>query len=118
MEAEELLGQRLTQLREGKGWTLRHAAQLVGLSHHRLAELERGRSRGTNRPTRPSRAVVVKLAEAYGEPKNYMLELAGYAAERAEPDDSMRLAMDIMADFDGRQRRLALAMLRAIAAEP
>ena len=52
------LGELLKRLREAKGWTLRDAAEAVGVSHAAIRNLEGG--------AEPKRTTARKLAVAYG----------------------------------------------------
>ena len=114
MTREEAFGARIKELRQQKGLSLRKAANLIGLSHYRLDELEIGKSRSTGNPTRPSRDTVIKFAEVYGVPKDYLLELAGYARENPDLSDDEALLVDLFRGLDADQRALTLRLVRAI----
>jgi transcriptional regulator with XRE-family HTH domain len=110
----ERFGVRLKELREAKGWTLRRAADHIGISHRRLGELERGQSWGTGNPTRPSRETVVAIAEAYDMPRDFLLELAGFAREHADLTDSEAMLLATFRSLESAQQALALRLVRAI----
>ncbi|MFM1655535.1 helix-turn-helix domain-containing protein [Brevibacillus sp. B_LB10_24] len=70
------LGEYLRELRGNR--SLREIAELTGLSHTYIADVENGYRRGTNKPIKPSPETLRKLARAlkvnYGE----FLDKAGY----------------------------------------
>jgi transcriptional regulator with XRE-family HTH domain len=70
------LGQYLRELR-GKR-SLREIAELTGLSHTYIADVEKGFRRGTNKPLKPSPESLKKLSEALGAPYVELMVLAGY----------------------------------------
>lgn len=111
---EEAFGKKIKELRQQKGLSLRKAANFVDISHYRLDELEIGKSRSTGNPTRPSRDTVVKLAEVYGVPKDYLLELAGFARENPELSDDEALLVDLFRGLNEDQRELTLRLVQAI----
>lgn len=114
---EDYFGQRLRELREAKGWTLRKAGQVAGVSHQRIAELERGRARGTGNPTRPSRALVLELAKAYSVPQDSLLELAGYAVDRPELTSDAALLLDLYRGLDDKGKRIILSLAQILSTE-
>lgn len=118
MTPEQRFGEVIRELRQRKEWTLRRAAEAVEITHQRLAELERGVARGTSNPTRPTKEVVGRLAIAYGVPRDYLLELAGYARERPLVSDDDGLVLDLYHSLDDERRRVALGMLRLLAEGP
>ncbi len=101
--------------REARNWTLRVAAQHVEISASRLAEIERGVSYHTERPTRPTPDLVERIARAYDVPIDYALAEAGYS-----PHDGARLAPDaerlvsLFESLDPEHRDLALDFLRLL----
>lgn len=115
MTSEQQFGAKLRELRENKEWTLRRAAKAAGITHQRLAELEAGVARGTGKATRPSKDVVGRLARAYDVPKDFLLELAGYARERPLISDRDALLLDLFHLLSDGKQRLALGMLRLLA---
>jgi transcriptional regulator with XRE-family HTH domain len=111
---EELFGTKLQELRQAREWSVNKAAQVIGISRFRLDELERGESRTTKNPTRPTREVVGKLASAYGVPTDYLLELAGYAREHPELADDEALLLDLFRHLGVAERQLAIRLIHAI----
>lgn len=114
MGQDDRFAVQLKALREAKGWTLRRAADQIGISHRRLGELERGQSWGTGNPTRPSRDTVLAVADAYGEPRDYLLELAGFAPEQRELTNSEAMLLAEFRTLRPEQQELGLRLLRAI----
>jgi transcriptional regulator with XRE-family HTH domain len=75
------LGSYLLKLRQEKGWSLRRAAQEIGvLSHSRLQDFERGQDPHSAIPTRPTEAQLARMAKVYEVPVVHLLRLAGYSA--------------------------------------
>lgn len=74
----EHFGTFIFRLRETQGLTVRDAASRMGLTHSRLLNFEHGKDPHTGKPTLPSAEVVVRIAQAYGYPKDRLLILAGY----------------------------------------
>ncbi len=66
------LGERLSKLRAAKGWTMRAAAELAGISNPYLSQIESGKR------TSPHAAVLRRLAKAYDVPLPELLALAGH----------------------------------------
>ena len=101
--------------REARKWTLREAAGRIAISTSRLAELERGVSYHTERPTRPTQELVERIADAYGLPTDYALAEAGYP-----PSGSARLSPDaerlvsLYEGLDATHKELAIAFLRML----
>lgn len=65
----------LRKLRQAKGLGLREAAARAGLNHGYLSQLERGRV------AQPSPRVLRKLAEAYEEPYEVLMQEVGYLTD-------------------------------------
>ena len=101
--------------REARNWTLREAADHIDISASRLAEIERGVSYHTERPTRPTPELVERIARAYEVPVDYALAEAGYT-----PHDGVQLAPDaerlvsLFESLDRERRELALDFLRLL----
>ena len=114
MGREQEFGERLRGLRSEKGLSLRKAAALIGVSHMRLGELEKGISRTTYHRTRPTPELVGRIATAYGEPKDALLELAGYARERPELSYDDQLLLDLFHEIELDQRAMVLRIVRAV----
>lgn len=114
MTREATFGARIKELRIEKRLSVRKAALAVGISHHRLDELERGVSRSTGNPTRASRETVKKLAEVYVVPHDSLLELAGYAREHRDLNDEESLLVDLFRRLDDDQRSMAVRIMQAI----
>jgi transcriptional regulator with XRE-family HTH domain len=117
-EQEERFGKTIRALRHERSFSLRKAAGLVGITHPRLAELEVGRAVSTGKATRPSREVVKRLALAYGEPSDYLLELAGYSREHPDLTADESRALDLLRLLDDVRRKTAIKVLKALADEP
>lgn len=73
---EEQLNNILRQLR-GK-MSLREAAELSGLSHSYIRDLELGFNRSTKSPVKPSPDTLMKLATAYNFSYWNLLQMSGY----------------------------------------
>lgn len=71
-QTEELIAQRLSDARRGKGWTLTKAAATVGLSVTHLSRLEKAERQ-------PSIGVLIQLARSYG------LSLGELVGEEPQP---------------------------------
>lgn len=91
----ERLGSFLYGLREDRNLSQRAAAKLIGISQARLASLEQGKHTNTGRPTLPSPEVCVRLAAAYGQPKDVVLLLAGYTPWLLNADEAQALIKQI-----------------------
>ena len=111
---EEELGELLKRLRAERGWSRETAAKAIGISRNRLEELELGVTRGTGRPTRPSRENVVNLAAAYGLPRDFLLIRAGYVAENPELTEQESYVLTVFRTLDNDQQALAMRLLAAI----
>lgn len=72
----EKLGDRLRQVRQMRGWTLREAAKKAGISPAYLQKLERDQVRS------PSPNVLYGLAEQLKVPYSELMKLAGYVVPR------------------------------------
>ncbi len=72
------LGERLRELREAAGWSLREVATKAGVNHGYLSQLERGEV------SQPAPAMLHRLAEGYGESFVTLMRWAGYV----EADDA------------------------------
>ena len=66
------LGERLRELRERQGWSLREVAGRAGVNHGYLSQLERGEV------SQPAPSMLHKLSEGYGEPFVVLMRWAGY----------------------------------------
>lgn len=75
---DQLIGDRLRELRESNGWSLREVATKAGVNHGYLSQLERGDV------SQPAPAMLHKLSEGYDEPFGVLMRWAGYIEE----DDS------------------------------
>lgn len=67
LELEKLVGGRVRALREAAGLTQKQLADRLGISEHKLLNLERNRSR-------PNVADVIDVADALGVPAAFLLE--------------------------------------------
>lgn len=72
-------GDLIYRLRESKSLSQRAAARLIGISQARLVSLEQGTHVSTGRPTLPPAELTVRIAAAYGYPREKLLLLAGHA---------------------------------------
>lgn len=111
-------GSYLKAQRKARGWTLKEAADRIGTSTSRLAEVERGKSYHTEHATRPSRDLVERMAKAYELPADLLLIEAGYTpspAKELSPEASRMLLLFESLPLDRRQ--LALGILRLMAEE-
>ncbi len=69
---------KIKEIREQKGWSIRRAAKLIGISHTRLMELETGIS-SYRKKTKPSIENIVKIAKIYELSIVDLIKLAGIA---------------------------------------
>lgn len=66
-----MIGQRLKEIRKKRKYTLRKLANLTGLSHGYIADIERGRCN-------PSLKSLTKLAKSLGvKPEYFLAEMVG-----------------------------------------
>ncbi len=70
MSETETFGQMLKRLRDARGWTLREAADRLGISFPYLSQLEAGVAK------RPSEDLAKKIAEVFGENQEKVMFLA------------------------------------------
>lgn len=89
---------------------------MIGISHYRLSELERGTSRTTANPTKPTPPLVRRIAGAYGLPADALLELAGYAREHPELSADDQVLLDRFRAMDHHHRAIVLDVVAAISA--
>ncbi|MGC4378305.1 helix-turn-helix transcriptional regulator [Fictibacillus sp. Mic-4] len=73
------LGSFLRELRGNR--SLREIAEITGLSHSYIADVEKGYRRGTKKPIKPSFDTLKRLAKAYDYDYEKLLEIAGYLDE-------------------------------------
>lgn len=98
--------------------SLREAARVARTSHKRLAEIERGTSFTTGQSTRPSEALVRRLAQALGLSETLLLAIAGYGqAEALALADDQRDLLMYYDSLPADRKRLAIATLRTFAME-
>lgn len=88
------LGERLKALRKSRGWTQENLAEVSGLTRSHISRLERGDIE------LPSRARLLRLADALGTTADDLLTAAGYRSDdppAALPDLGvyLRLKYDI-----------------------
>jgi transcriptional regulator with XRE-family HTH domain len=105
---EPTIGEYLYQVRQLKGWTLREAAQHIGLTHARVDEIEKGVDYRTGKTFHPSYMALVKFAKAYGLPYEELLRRGGY-----EP---MIELTDLEKQVVNRLRRLPISAQRDVLA--
>ncbi|MEK4427864.1 helix-turn-helix transcriptional regulator [Paenibacillus sp. FSL M7-0802] len=72
----------LRHLREQKGWSLRKAAEEVGVSVSYISLIEKGVHPSTEKPPKISPEILEKFAFAYGVPKEELLMYAGYISDQ------------------------------------
>lgn len=122
MRSEETLGigAKLKELRERKGLTLRGAAILLGLSHSRLSDFEKGRTHGYDRPALPTQAFLEKAAKLYDFPEHTLKSLAGYSlAEEirhyglSQVDADTEEMADVFRNLPEFQQKLLLEIVRS-----
>ena len=116
MNVKDGFGAFIRRLREERGLSLRKAARAIAIGHGRLAELEHETSQSTGRPTKPQRALVMRIADAYGIPRDTLLEYAGYARERPDLSPDVQLVVDMMCELDDHYRALAVALVQSVSA--
>ncbi|MGI8587196.1 MAG: helix-turn-helix domain-containing protein [Chloroflexia bacterium] len=74
------LGERLKALRKARGWTQENLAEVSGLTRSHISRLERGDIE------LPSRARLLRLADALGTTADDLLTAAGYRSD--DPTDT------------------------------
>lgn len=84
----ERFGDLIYRLRESKKLSQRAAAKLIGISQARLVSLEQGTHVSTGRPTLPPADTVVRIAQAYGYPREKLLLLSGFAPWLVDESDA------------------------------
>lgn len=112
----EGLGEYLRLQRESLRLGVREAAKLIGVSHQRLIEIERGQSYATGKATLPRKEVVKAIAAAYHLSEPLLLTLAGYAG--ADPSALATDHKEVLMLYDAlppERKALALATLRVFA---
>jgi transcriptional regulator with XRE-family HTH domain len=109
-------GSYLKEQRKARGLTLSKAAELIGISTSRLAEIERGTSYHTDHATRPSRELVEKIAKAFDLPRDMLLIEAGHPVDAvSELSPEARRLLLLFETLSPERKRLALGMLRLLA---
>lgn len=83
------LGNYLKELRASR--SLREVAELTGLSHTYIADIENGYRRGSNKPIKPSADTLVKLSKAYGVSFVDLIEKSGIWSNMSEEDKSVMI---------------------------
>lgn len=87
------LGQRLRELREGRGWSLRDVAGRAGINHGYLSQLERGEV------AEPAPSMLHKIAGAYEVEFTILMRWAGYIqGDDAELTPKQALALSYLGD--------------------
>lgn len=79
------LGKLLRELR-GK-ISLRKAAELTGISHSYIADLEKGYKHNTKAPTKPSPDTLERLSKAYDYSYEELMRVAGYMKENTKGEE-------------------------------
>ncbi|KAF6636903.1 helix-turn-helix domain-containing protein [Paenibacillus sp. EKM208P] len=72
----------LRHLRETRGWSLRKAAEEVGVSVSYISLIEKGVHPNTDKPPKISPEILDKFASAYEVPKEELLMYAGYISDQ------------------------------------
>jgi transcriptional regulator with XRE-family HTH domain len=72
------VGRQLEQSRTSRGWSLRQAEKVSGVSNGYISQIERGE-------VEPSPDVLRRLGAAYGIPYEVLMEAAGYITKRSKP---------------------------------
>lgn len=72
----------LRHLREQKGWSLRKAAEEVGVSVSYISLIEKGVHPNTDKPPKISPEILEKFAAAYEESTGKLLMYAGYIGDQ------------------------------------
>lgn len=111
------LGSFLRAERTTRRLSLRAAADLIGVDHMRLSDIEKGINRATGNPTRPSAEMLQRIARAYQVPQEHLLELAGLRRIMPDDDDETRLLMAMFGELDRYHRRLIIGIVRSVHAE-
>ena len=109
MKESEALGARLRHLRIEKELGLREAAVKAGITHGYLSQIESGKVKA------PAPRILQKLAEAYGEPFDLLMQWAGYL----QPDASglsanQKRALKIVGEPTANELKAIRAVLDAI----
>ncbi|GGE26898.1 transcriptional regulator [Pullulanibacillus camelliae] len=93
------LGQLLKSLR-GKR-SLRQVAELTGLSHSYISDIEKGFRRGTHTPLKASPQTLKRLAKAYDYSYDELMKKAGYIEEHSIYSPIYRtLLSEVKEEFD------------------
>lgn len=82
-----------------KGWTLRHAAEVTGISNGYLSLMEHGQVKA------PSPSYLMAISNHYGLPYSQLMEAAGHpsgAVEVSMPKREMLAALDYALDLNTR----------------
>ncbi|MEK4433015.1 helix-turn-helix domain-containing protein [Paenibacillus sp. FSL M7-0802] len=93
----------LRHLREQKGWSLRKAAEEVGVSVSYISLIEKGVHPNTDKPPKISPEILEKFAAAYEESTGKLLMYAGYIGDQ--------LAFDL--DNPGKSRYMTIEESKA-----
>lgn len=108
------LGSHLLKLRQEKGWSLRRAAQAIGmLSHSRLQDFERGQDPHSALPTRPTEAQLARMAKVYEVPVERLLRLARYSSVGSLSEWEEELIL-LVRSLNDEQREKILAYIAAL----
>lgn len=87
------LGKILRQLRGKK--SLREAAELTGLSHTYISDIEKGYKHDTKAPIKPSPDTLKMIAKAYNYSYDKLMKIAGYIDSDQGKDDGEMFFWDL-----------------------
>ncbi len=105
------LGEKLRELRELRGWSLREAEHKTGVSNGYIYLLEKARV------TTPSPKILEKLGSAYEFDYNCLLQLAGYldAVTQAGATRDDETLMSIISSLDEGEKAEVKSFLKYLA---
>ena len=84
---------RLKSLREAKGWSLRHVAKEIGVSHNTISKWETDPDASSSSQTaRPSRFNILKIAELFNVEPGWIL----FGSEETTRNQTIANKMDLL----------------------
>ena len=105
---ENELGERLRELREAHGWSLREVASRAGVNHGYLSQLERGEV------AQPAPSMLHKLADGYDVPFVVLMRWAGYVEDAPDLTANQAIALSYMGDVSDDELTAIRAVIDAI----
>lgn len=104
------MGKQLEQARRSRGWSLRQAESVSGISNGYISQIERG-------DVEPSLDVLLRLATAYDIPFDVLLRSAGLIGRRQGSNESHipPFIFSAAAQLDERDWQAVEAFVRALA---